>query len=406
MTSEKFFQSRTATITLIAACGVVLISLGIRQTFGLLFADFKNDLGISMTEAGLAVGLQMLMWGLTGPIFGAISDKYGGHKAIMLGFIFYIAGIYFLYNGPNTGLFFQLDLGILVGIGLGATAISIPISIVGKHFPLSNRTIAMSLVTAVGSFGFFLSPLFTNYSLNNNGWVDTLYYFSLFLMVGLIISFFVRSPSNSENLEKNYSQTTTQALAEAFKNKSYVFLTAGFFVCGFHITLVGTHVPQYVIDRGLENWTAATILSLIGLFNIFGSLLSGYLSTKISKKIVLSAIYTLRAFSIIFFIFLPASNLSAIIFGASFGFLWLSTVPATSGIVAHLFGTKYLGLLYGLVFLSHQIGSFFGAYLGGLFYDLYGSYDYAWYLAIALSVFAAIIHLPIKEEPVLRLKTE
>jgi MFS family permease len=406
MTSEKFFQSRAAIITLIAACGVVLISLGIRQTFGLLFADFKNDLGISMTEAGLAVGLQMLMWGLTGPIFGAISDKYGGHKAIMLGFIFYIAGIYFLYNGPNTGLFFQLDLGILVGIGLGATAISIPITIVGKHFPLSNRTIAMSLVTAVGSFGFFLSPLFTNYSLSNNGWVDTLYYFSLFLMVGLIISFFVRSPSNSENLEKNYSQTTTQALAEAFKNKSYVFLTAGFFVCGFHITLVGTHVPQYVIDRGLENWTAATILSLIGLFNIFGSLLSGYLSTKISKKIVLSAIYTLRAFSIIFFIFLPASNLTAIIFGASFGFLWLSTVPATSGIVAHLFGTKYLGMLYGLVFLSHQIGSFFGAYLGGLFYDLYGSYDYAWYLAIALSVFAAIIHLPIKEEPVLRLKTE
>ena len=406
MTSGKFFQSRAAIITLIAACGVVLISLGIRQTFGLLFPDFKNDLGISMTDAGLAVGLQMLMWGLTGPIFGAISDKYGGHKAIMLGFVFYIAGIYFLYNGPNTGLFFQLDLGILVGIGLGATAISIPISIVGKHFPLSNRTIAMSIVTAVGSFGFFLSPLFTNYSLSNNGWVDTLYYFSLFLMVGLIISFFVRSPSNFENSEKTYSQTTTQALAEAFKNKSYVFLTAGFFVCGFHITLVGTHVPQYVIDRGLENWTAATILSLIGLFNIFGSLLSGYLSTKISKKIVLSAIYTLRAFSIIFFIFLPASNLTAIIFGASFGFLWLSTVPATSGIVAHLFGTKYLGMLYGLVFLSHQIGSFFGAYLGGLFYDLYGSYDYAWYLAIALSVFAAIIHLPIKEEPVLRLKTE
>jgi MFS family permease len=406
MTSEKFFQSRTAIITLIAACGVVLISLGIRQTFGLFFSDFKKDLGITMTEAGLAVGLQMLMWGLTGPIFGAISDKYGGHKAIMLGFIFYIAGIYFLYIGPNTGLFFQLELGVLIGIGLGATAISIPISIVGKHFPLSNRTIAMSIVTAVGSFGFFLSPLFTNYSLKSHGWENTLYYFGVFLLIGLIISFFVRSPSRSESPEKKNSQTTNQALKEAFKTKSYILLALGFFVCGFHITLVGTHVPQYVIDRGLEDWTAATILSLIGLFNIFGSLLSGYLSTIISKKIVLSAIYTLRAFSIIFFIFLPASNMTAIIFGASFGFLWLSTVPATSGIVAHLFGTKYLGLLYGLVFLSHQIGSFFGAYLGGLFYDLYGSYDYAWYLAIALSVFAAIIHLPIKEEPVLRLKTE
>jgi MFS family permease len=406
MTSEKFFQSKTAVITLIAACGVVLVSLGIRQTFGLFFEDFKNDLGVSMTEAGLAIGLQMLMWGLTGPVFGAISDKYGGHKAIILGFIFYIAGIYLLYSGPNTGLFFQLDLGILVGIGLGATAISIPISIVGKHFPLSNRTIAMSIVTAVGSFGFFLSPLFTNYSLRNNGWIDTLYFFVIFLAIGLLISFFVRSPSKFESPEKTNSQTTIQALSEAFKTKSYIFLISGFFVCGFHITLVGTHVPKYVIDRGLEDWTAATILSLIGLFNIFGSLLSGYLSTKISKKIVLSTIYTLRAFSIIFFIFLPASNLTAIIFGASFGFLWLSTVPATSGIVAHLFGTKYLGLLYGLVFLSHQIGSFFGAYLGGLFYDLYGSYDYAWYLAIALSVFAAIIHLPIKEQAVLRLKTE
>ena len=406
MTSEKFFQSKTAVITLIAACGVVLVSLGIRQTFGLFFEDFKNDLGVSMTEAGLAIGLQMLMWGLTGPVFGAISDKYGGHKAIILGFIFYIAGIYLLYSGPNTGLFFQLDLGILVGIGLGATAISIPISIVGKHFPLSNRTIAMSIVTAVGSFGFFLSPLFTNYSLRNNGWIDTLYFFVIFLVIGLLISFFVRSPSKFESPEKTNSQTTIQALSEAFKTKSYIFLISGFFVCGFHITLVGTHVPKYVIDRGLEDWTAATILSLIGLFNIFGSLLSGYLSTKISKKIVLSTIYTLRAFSIIFFIFLPASNLTAIIFGASFGFLWLSTVPATSGIVAHLFGTKYLGLLYGLVFLSHQIGSFFGAYLGGLFYDLYGSYDYAWYLAIALSVFAAIIHLPIKEQAVLRLKTE
>jgi MFS family permease len=406
MTSGKFFQSKTAIFTLIAACGVVLVSLGIRQTFGLLFGDFKNDLAISMTEAGLAIGLQMLMWGLTGPIFGAIADKHGGHKAIMLAFIFYIAGIYFLYSGPNTGLFFQLDLGILVGIGLGGTAISIPISIVGKHFPLSNRTIAMSIVTAVGSFGFFLSPLFTNYSLRNNGWTDTLYYFLIFLIIGLIISFFVRSPSKSENPEKTNSQTAAQALTEAFKTKSYIFLVLGFFVCGFHITLVGTHVPQYVIDRGLEDWTAATILSLIGLFNIFGSLLSGYLSTKISKKIVLSTIYTLRAFSIIFFIFTPASFLNAIIFGASFGFLWLSTVPATSGIVAHLFGTKYLGLLYGLVFLSHQIGSFFGAYLGGLFYDIYGSYDYAWYLAIALSVFAAIIHLPIKEESVLRLKTE
>ncbi|MDC0355881.1 MFS transporter [Candidatus Pelagibacter sp.] len=406
MTSTKFIQNKTALITLIAACLVVLISLGVRQTFGLFFSDFKNDLDISLTESGLAVGLQMLMWGLSGPIFGVIADKYGGHKAIMLAFVFYILGIYFLYSGPNTGIFFQIDMGLLVGIGLGGTAISIPMSIVGKHFPLSNRTIAMSLVTAVGSFGYFISPMYTSYSLINNGWIHTLYIFTIFLVIGLVIAFFVRSPSLSESIEKPSDQNTMSALKEAFKTKSYVLLTAGFFVCGFHITLVGTHVPTYVIDRGLETWTAAAILSLIGLFNIFGSLFSGYLSTKMKKKVILAAIYALRGISICLFIFLPASNINAFIFGASFGFLWLSTVPATSGIVAHMFGTKHLGMLYGIVFLSHQIGSFFGSFLGGLFHDIYGSYDYAWYLAIALSIFAAIIHVPIKEEPVLRLKTE
>ena len=405
MASEKFFRNKTALVTLIAACLVVLISLGVRQTFGLFFMDFKEDLGISLTEAGLSIGIQMLMWGLTGPIFGAIADKYGGHKAIALAFVFFIAGIYFLYAGPNTGIFFQIDMGILVGIGLGGTAISIPMAIVGKHFPLSNRTIAMSLVTAIGSFGYFLSPLLTTYSLSENGWQITLIAFLVALFIGLIVSYFVRSPSLEQSIETPNSQSTLEAIKEAFASKSYLLLVSGFFVCGFHITLVGTHVPTYVVDRGLESWTAAAILSLIGLFNIIGSLLSGYLSTKISKKIILSVIYSLRGLSIIFFIFLPASNINAFIFGASFGFLWLSTVPATSGIVAHMFGTKYLGLLYGIVFLSHQVGSFFGAYLGGLFHDLYGSYDYAWYLAIALSVFAAIIHLPIKEEAVLRLKT-
>ena len=404
MTSEKFIRNNRALITLIAACLVVLISLSVRQVFGMFFIDFNADLGVSNTEFGLAIGIQMLGWGLSGPIFGAIADKYGGHKAISLAFLFYILGIYFLFAGPNTGIYFQMSLGVLIGIGCGGTAISIPMSVVGKHFPLSNRTIAMSIVTAVGSFGYFVSPLYTNYSLENNGWVQTLFYFMIFLVVGLIVSFFVRSPELNESIEKPNNQNTLAALKEAFQTKSYILLVAGFFVCGFHITLVGTHVPKYVIDRGLDDWTAAMILSLIGLFNIFGSLLSGYLSTKMSKKIILSSIYLLRGISICLFIFTPPSTISSIIFGASFGFLWLSTVPATSGIVAHIFGTKYLGLLYGLVFLSHQIGSFFGAYLGGLFYDLHGSYDYAWYLAIALSIFAGLIHLPIKEKPVERLQ--
>ena len=402
MSSEKFIKNNLALVTLIAASGVVFISLSVRQVFGMFFMDFNIDLGITNTEFGLAIGIQMLGWGLSGPIFGAIADKYGGHKAISLAFIFYILGVYFLYAGPNTGIYFQICLGVLVGIGCGGTAISIPMSMVGKHFPLSNRTIAMSIVTAVGSFGYFLSPLFTNYSLANNGWVDTLFYFLIFLTIGLVVAFFVRSPYSEKSVQQSNEQSTIAALKEAFQNRSYVLLTSGFFVCGFHITLVGTHVPKYVIDRGLEDWTAAMILSLIGFFNIIGSLASGYLSTKISKKIILSAIYLLRGISICLFIFTPPSTIASIIFGASFGILWLSTVPATSGIVAHIFGTKYLGLLYGLVFLSHQIGSFFGAYLGGLFYDLYGSYDYAWYLAIALSIFAGLIHLPIKEHAIER----
>ena len=404
MSSEKFIKNNVALITLIAASLVVFISLSVRQVFGMFFMDFNIDLGITNTEFGLAIGIQMLGWGLSGPIFGAIADKYGGHKAISLAFIFYILGVYFLYNGPNTGLYFQISLGVLIGIGCGGTAISIPMSMVGKHFPLSNRTIAMSIVTAVGSFGYFLSPIYTNYSLENNGWVETLFVFMVFLSIGFVVAFFVRSPNSNQIIGSNYNQSYLEALKEAFQNKSYLLLTSGFFVCGFHITLVGTHVPKYVIDRGLEDWTAAMILSLIGFFNIIGSLASGYLSAKKSKKIILSAIYLLRGVSICLFIFTPPSTISSIIFGASFGILWLSTVPATSGIVAHIFGTKYLGLLYGLVFLSHQIGSFFGAYLGGLFYDLYGSYDYAWYLAIALSIFAGLIHLPIKEQAIERIQ--
>ena len=264
MSSETFIRNKTALVTLIAASLVVLISLGVRQTFGMFFMDFRDDLGISLTQSGLSIGLQMLMWGLTGPIFGAIADKYGGHKAISLAFIFFIAGVYFLYAGPNTGIFFQIDLGILVGIGLGGTAISIPMSVVGKHFPLSNRTIAMSIVTAVGSFGYFLSPILTEYSLTENGWQITLIAFMIALTIGFAISFFVRSPSLEQTIEEPNSQSTLEAIKEAFGTKSYVLLVSGFFVCGFHITLVGTHVPTYVIDRGLESWTAAAILSLIG----------------------------------------------------------------------------------------------------------------------------------------------
>ncbi len=402
MSGQNFFNSKSALITLIAACIVVIISVGIRQTFGLFYFDFSTDLNISMTDFGFAMGIQLLLWGFFGPVFGIITDKYGGAIAIFIGFLFYLLGVIMLYSGYNTGFYFTLSMGILIGVGLGSTAISIPVSVVAKHFPLSKRTIATSIVTAVGSFGYFISPMFTQYSLVEYGWESTLLFFLIFLGVGLIVSLFVSTPKiDSNNTEKN-NQTPMQAIKEAFSNKSFNFLTMGFFVCGWHIALVATFIPTYVMDKGLPNWCATAILSLIGLFNIFGTLTSGYLSSRYSKKNILSVIYLLRGVSLAYFIFMPPSVINALIFGSTFGFLWLSTVPPTNGIVAHIFGTKYIALLYGFVFVSHQVGSFLGAYLGGVFYDLYGSFDYAWYLSIALSVFAGLIHLPIKERTIER----
>ena len=402
MTRENFIPNRTALITLIAACLVVIISLGVRQTFGLFFFDFEVDLGCTQTEFGFAMGIQLFFWGLLGPIFGIITDKFSGRAAVFIGFLFYLAGIYFLNYGPNTGFWFTFDLGILIGIGLAATAISIPVSIVSKHFPLSSRTIAIGIVTAAGSFGYFVSPMYTRYTLVEFGWNTTLVIFGAMILIGLVISLFLSTPMNEFKQESENKQTAIEAIKEAFSNKSFNFLTLGFFVCGWHIALVATHIPMHIRDKGLEDWTATAILALIGLFNVFGTLTSGYLSTKISKKKLLSVIYLLRGVSIMYFIYMPPSVINALIFGATFGYLWLSTVPPTSGIVGHIFGTKYVSLLYGFVFLSHQVGSFLGAYLGGLFHDLYGSLDYAWYISIALSLFAGLIHLPIKEKAIER----
>ena len=397
MNSQEFFKSRAALITTIAASLVVIISLGIRQTFGLFFFDFEIDLGCTQTDFGFAMGIQLFMWGFFGPLFGIITDKFSGRVAVFIGFLFYLAGIYFLNYGPNSGFWFTFDLGILVGIGLAATAISIPVSIVSKHFPLNTRTMAIGIVTAAGSFGYFVSPIYTRFALLEFGWNTTLVIFGVMILFGLIFSLFLTTPMKEFKYEQENSQTAMEAIKEAFSNKSYNYLTLGFFVCGWHIALVATHIPMHIRDKGLEDWTATAILALIGLFNVFGTLTSGYLSTRISKKKLLSAIYLLRGVSLIYFVYMPPSVINALIFGATFGFLWLSTVPPTSGIVSHIFGTKYISLLYGFVFLSHQVGSFLGAYLGGLFHDLYGSLDYAWYISIALSIFAGLIHLPIKE---------
>ncbi len=400
---EKFIQNNFALITLLSACSVILVSMGLRQTFGLFFNAFEEGLNCTRTEFGLAIGLQMIFWGIFAPIFGFFADKFGGNKAVFIGFIIFGLGIYMLYAGPNTGIYFQISLGLLIGIALGATAMSVPVSEVGKHFPNEKRTIATGIVTAAASVGYFIAPVFTQFSLGAVGWEQTLKFFMYFILFGLISSIFLLPNKEKEISETNIKkQNFPEAIKEAFSHKGYVLLVAGFFVCGFQITLVATHVPGYMQDRGLGGWTATIILALIGLFNIIGTLGIGYLGTKYSKKILLSILYTFRAIIIAIFIFSPPSIYTSIFFGITFGLLWLSTVPPTNGIVAQIFGTKYLSTLFGIVFLSHQVGSFIGAYLGGYFYDHYGSYDYAWYIAIALSLFAAIVHLPIDEKPLIR----
>jgi len=381
--------------------------MGLRQTFGLFSDFFVQDLQCTITQFGLAIGIQMLVWGMFAPIFGAMADKIGGNKVTILAFIFFALGIYLLYSGPNTGIYFQISLGLLVGIGLGGTAISVQIGEVGKHFPNKTRGLAIGIVVATASVGYFFSPLYTKFALTSFGWERTLETFLYFIIFGMIVAIFLRpiKKTQTENVNNKNEQTIPQALKEALNHKGFILLTLGFFVCGFNITLVSAHIPGYIQERGFEIWTAFAILSLIGLFNIFGTLTFGYLSGKYSKKLLLSILYFSRGVIMILFLLLPTSTYVAIGFGIFYGYLWLSTIPPTNGIISQIFGTKYLSMLYGLVFFSHQIGSFFGAFLGGYFYDQYGSYDYAWYLSIALSFFATLIHLPIDERPLPRILT-
>ncbi len=361
---EKFFPSNTALLTLISACLIVAIFMGLRMVFGMFTDFFVKDLQCTITEFGLAIGLQMLMWGMFAPIFGALADKIGSGKVTIIAACFVALGIYLLYSGPNTGIFFQINLGLLIGIGLGGTAISVQIGAVGKHFPNKTRGMAIGIVVAMASIGYFFSPIYTKFALSAFGWEKTLNTYLYFVLFGIIAAIFLREVKKEKNINNNI-KVDNQTLAEALKE----------------------------------------ILSLIGLFNVFGTLSFGYLSGKYSKKILLSILYFSRGIVLILFLVLPTTTYVAIGFGVLYGYLWLATIPPTNGIISQIFGTKYLATLYGIVFFSHQIGSFLGAYLGGYFYDEYGSFDYAWYLSLGLSFFAALVHLPIDEKPLPRLAT-
>jgi MFS family permease len=401
---EKFFKDRKSLIVLIAASLVVLVSMGIRQTWGLFYQFFENDLGINRTQFGLAVGVQMLFWGITAPLFGMIADKYGSNRAAFVAFLLYIVGSYIIFSEPESNSIFVISMGVIIGTALGGTAVSVPVAAVGKYFSDKNRTISVGIVTGAASIGFFIMPLFTKFSNDIYGWQNTVQYFIYFLIFASICSLFLFKKNYVDITNNNFTrdQTVFKALKEAFKHKGYMLLVAGFFVCGFQITLIATHIPGYIQQKGLPDWTAAAILALIGFFNIFGTIGMGFLASKYSKKILLSILYFSRGVILVLFLFLPSSIFTALTFGVLFGILWLATIPPTNGIVAQIFGTKYIGTLFGIVFFSHQVGSFFGAYLGGYFFDNYGSYDYAWYLSILLSLFAGFVHLPIDEKPILR----
>jgi MFS family permease len=401
---QKFFENKKALVVLISASLVVLVSMGIRQTWGLFYQFFENDLGINRTQFGLAIGVQMLFWGITAPLFGMIADKYGSNKAAFMGFIIYLIGSYIVLSQPASNSIFLISMGVVIGTALGATAVSVPVAAVGKYFSDKNRTIAVGIVTGSASIGFFIMPIFTKFSNDAYGWQNTVQYFIYFLIFAALSSLFLFKKEYIDTTNNSFTrdQTTFEALAEAFKHKGYMLLVAGFFVCGFQITLIATHIPGYIQEKGLPEWTAATILALIGFFNIFGTIGMGFLASKYSKKILLSILYFSRGVILVLFLFLPSSTFTALAFGALFGILWLATIPPTNGIVAQIFGTKYLATLFGIVFFSHQVGSFLGAYLGGYFFDTYGSYDYAWYMSVLLSVFAGFAHLPIDEKPVLR----
>ena len=398
---KGFFQNKTALYALLAACFVVCVTMGVRQTFGLYSSEFETSSGTSNTEFGLAIAIHAIFWGIFTPVFGRISDKLGGFVVIIPALICYSTAMFLMGSNFISGMWLQINLGLLVGLGLAGAAGTILTPMISKHFPNENRSKAAGIVTACGGLGMFIFPIWASIFNHISSWQMSFILFSLILLLMCIPGYFVRLPQiNVTSINTNVDNRSLSAvLKESFAHKGFRLLVIGFFVCGFQITLIATHVPRYVQDKGLADWTGMAILALIGFFNIIGTLVMGYLGDKYSKKILLSGLYFLRGITLILFIFLPPSNLSAVLFGTTFGLLWLATVPATNGIVAQIFGTKNLTLLFGIVFLNHQFGSFLGAYLGGFFYDQFGSFDYAWYLAIILSFIASALHIPIDERP-------
>jgi len=383
-----------ASVLLFAAL-IVCVAMGIRHTFGLFLTPMTVEHGWNREVFSLAIALQNLLWGAAQPFAGLLADRYGARRVLWAGSLLYVLGLLGM-AWASSGSGFAASAGLLIGIAQSGVTYSVVFSAMGKLIPAERRTWAMGIVAAAGSFGQFLMVPVAAGLIDGLGWFGTLLIFAAmaFLIVPLGSAL---TRGITEGGAAGGGQSARQAFAESLSERGFVLLTLGYFVCGFQVVFIGVHLPTYLIDKGLSGNVGMTALALIGLFNVFGTYSAGILGSHLPKRYLLAGIYLSRSLVISLFLLLPLTPLSVYVFASAIGFLWLSTVPLTNAIVAQVFGIRYLGMLSGFVFFSHQIGSFLGVWLGGRLFDSTGSYDIVWLICIALGVVAALLNLPIEE---------
>ncbi len=392
--------SRPQILVIIAAAGVLAITLGVRQTFGLFLVPMTLDLDWTRGAFGLAMAVQNLLWGAAQPFVGGIADRYGSGRVIAAGGIVYAVGVVTMANAI-TPVELVITGGVLVGLGMAGAGIAVVYGAVSRAVAPENRTYAVALVSTIGALGPMVLPSVSQAVIGAAGW-----FFALLATAAIValIAVLARMFRHAETVVSDeQDMNLREVLSAASKNSGYLLLVTGFFVCGFHVTFIGTHLPGYIDTVGLSATVGAVALTVIGFGNIVGTYLAGESSKKYRQKNVLSFIYLARALLIAALMVLPKTELTIYAFAAVFGLLWLSTVPLTSGVVARIFGAKHLGMLFGFVFFSHQIGAFFGAWLGGVAFDATGSYTSMWYASIVLGLIAALLHWPIRDQPIERL---
>jgi len=384
---------------LVCGAAIVTMSMGIRHGFGLWLQPVTIERGWSRETFAFALAVQNLAWGLAGPFAGAIADRFGAFRVLIVGSLLYAAGLVTM-GLATTGAGFLGGAGVLIGMAQAGTTYAVVYGVIGRNVAPEKRSWAMGITAAAGSFGQFLMVPIEGGLIGGVGWQNALFILGVTALLIVPLGFGLREPKRVESTAQQ--QSIPAALREAIGDRSFKLLTAGYFVCGFQLAFIGVHMPSYLKDRGLTPGVATTALALIGLFNVFGTYVAGSLGGRFPKRYLLSTIYALRSLAIVAFVLAPLTPWSVYLFASAMGFLWLSTVPLTNGIVAEIFGVRYLSMLGGFVFLSHQVGSFLGVWLGGRLYDATGSYDVVWWIAIALGVFAALVNLPIRERAILR----